>query len=83
MKQAVRSSMRSRAGRSLPGRVHADPERKTNGGRSLPGPFARRTASPRSSARFGPRAEFLKNCINSDKFTTFSDKFLKIHLIES
>ena len=30
-----------------------------------------------------PRFEFLKNCINSDKFTMFFDKFLKVYLIES
>ena len=29
-----------------------------------------------------PRFEFLKNCINSDKFTMFFDKFLKIYMFD-
>ena len=29
-----------------------------------------------------PRPEFLKNCINSDKFTMFFDKFLKIYPVD-
>ena len=29
-----------------------------------------------------PRPEFLKNCINSDKFTMFFDKLLKIYIFD-